>query len=209
MSVMSCCVHVRFQIYEEVEIGTEVGEVVATDNDSGDLGRVVYSISDNDKLVPSVAVDVVLWSLCPCNRFTINSTTGQITTKDDVDREDQPSYTVTVTATDQDPDEDARRSNSALATIIGTLSTIMMSLPLCLLPYNNGTVLDVNDNSPQFSEDMYEFTIAENTATVELPITATDGDDGTNKEIAYEIINGSTNNAFLISECTWKLSSHD
>lgn len=59
-SVMSCCVHVRFQIYEEVEIGTEVGEVVATDNDSGDLGRVVYSISDNDKLVPSVAMDVVL-----------------------------------------------------------------------------------------------------------------------------------------------------
>lgn len=149
----------QFQIYEEVEIGTEVGEVVATDNDSGDLGRVVYSISDNDK-------------------FTINSTTGQITTKDDVDREDQPSYTVTVTATDQDPDEDARRSDSALATII---------------------VLDVNDNSPQFSEDMYEFTIAENTATVELSITATDGDDGTNKEIVYEIINGSTHNAFLIN----------
>ena len=51
---------VRFQIYEEVEVGTEVGGVVATDNDSGDLGRVVYSISDNDKLVPSVVKDVAL-----------------------------------------------------------------------------------------------------------------------------------------------------
>lgn len=70
-------------------------------------------------------------------------------------------------------------------------------------------MLDVNDNSPQFSEDMYEFTIAENTATVELTITASDGDDGTNKEIVYEIINGSTNNAFLIGECTLRLPSHD
>lgn len=41
---------VRFQIYEEVEIGSEVGGVVATDGDSGDLGRVFYSISDNEKL---------------------------------------------------------------------------------------------------------------------------------------------------------------
>lgn len=119
-----------------------------------------------------------------------------------MDREEQTSYTVTITATDQDPDEDTRRSNSVPATIIGTLITTMMSLPLHLLPSNNGTVLDVNDNSPQFSEDMYEFSIAENTATVELPITASDGDDGTNEDIVYEIINGSTNNAFLISECT-------
>lgn len=57
---MSCCVPVRFQIYEEVEIGTEVGEVVATDNDSGDLGRVLYSISDNEKFGPNIVIDVVL-----------------------------------------------------------------------------------------------------------------------------------------------------
>lgn len=47
---LSSYVPVRFQIYEEVEIGSEVGEVVATDADSGDLGRVFYSISDNEKL---------------------------------------------------------------------------------------------------------------------------------------------------------------
>ena len=61
--------------------------------------------------------------VCPChylpNRFTINSTTGVISTKDGLDHEDEMSYTVTVTATDQDPDEDARRSQAVQVTIAG------------------------------------------------------------------------------------------
>ena len=59
----------------------------------------------------------------PChyfpNRFTINSTTGVISTKAGLDHEDEMSYTVTVTATDQDPDEDARRSQAVQVTIAG------------------------------------------------------------------------------------------
>lgn len=146
---------------------------------------------------------------CPSlNRFTINSTTGRITTKGTVDREEEDSYTVTITATDQDPDEDTRRFDSVLATIIGTLIAISDNCHcyhLCLLYV---AVLDINDNNPQFSEDVYEFSIPENTATVELPITASDEDEGTNREILYEIINGSTNSAFLIGElCHYYITS--
>ena len=44
----------RFHIYEEVDVGSDVGTVVAVDMDSGDLGEVVYSISDSDKLVTTI-----------------------------------------------------------------------------------------------------------------------------------------------------------
>lgn len=54
-------------------------------------------------------------------RFTINESTGQITTKDSLDREQQNSYIVTITATDQDPNTLARRSQAVQATITGIL----------------------------------------------------------------------------------------
>lgn len=145
-------------------------------------------------------IDVVLSCPYTCDRFAINSTTGRISTKDTVDRETEDSYTVTITATDQDPDEDARRAQSVPATIIGTALIVVSDTAICHLHLLHCTVLDINDNGPQFSEDMYEFSIPENTATVELTITASDEDEGTNGEIVYEFINGTTNSAFLIGE---------
>ena len=61
-------------------------------------------------------------------------------------------------------------------------------------------MLDINDNGPQFSPDTYDFDLVENTDTVELPITASDRDSGTNAEIIFELISGNTNNAFVIGK---------
>ena len=61
-------------------------------------------------------------------------------------------------------------------------------------------MLDINDNSPEFTEEQYEVPIEENTDTIDFSVTATDGDVGTNAEIVYEFINGNTNNAFVIGE---------
>ena len=57
------------------------------------------------------------------DRFAINSTTGVITTKAGLNREDEDTYSVTVTATDQDPDEDKRRSQAVQVTITGRYTT--------------------------------------------------------------------------------------
>lgn len=76
-------------------------------------------------------------------------------------------------------------------------------LGLCM-----GTVLDINDNSPRFSSDTYQFSFLENTATVEFFVMASDMDEGTNGEVTYKFINGSTNNAFVIGECYTVIQHH-
>ena len=40
-----------FEVFEDVSVPSEVGEVAASDADSGMLGEVLYSISDNDQSV--------------------------------------------------------------------------------------------------------------------------------------------------------------
>ena len=64
----------------------------------------------------------------------------------------------------------------------------------------SSTVLDINDNGPEFSAATYELSLAENTDTVEFSITARDRDTGSNADITFEFINGSANNAFVIGE---------
>lgn len=63
------------------------------------------------------------------------------------------------------------------------------------------SVLDVNDNDPEFIPDSdYDVSFTENTDIIEFSVEATDIDIGTNSEITYEIINGSINNAFVIGK---------
>ncbi|XP_067161195.1 protocadherin alpha-3-like [Apteryx mantelli] len=49
------------------------------------------------------------------------------------------------------------------------------------------SVLDVNDNAPEFNQSVYKVQLPENSppATVILQLTATDKDEGTNQEISY------------------------
>ena len=62
------------------------------------------------------------------------------------------------------------------------------------------TILDVNDNAPQFLEPFYNTTISEDsdTGVVIAVVTARDIDSGTNSDIRYEITNGNIRVTFDI-----------
>ncbi|CRL00707.1 CLUMA_CG013964, isoform A [Clunio marinus] len=88
------------EVYENVPIGTEVVTVSATDTDSGENGRIEYSITANDdddfEIVPN----------------------GTIYTKRMLDRETKSTYNLVVTARDCAKDIDKRLSSTVQVTII-------------------------------------------------------------------------------------------
>nr|CAG4640600.1 EOG090X0007 [Eulimnadia texana] len=89
------------ELYENITIGSSVITVSATDQDSGENGRVVYSISGgNDE-----------------NQFDI-SQNGTIYTTKALDRETKSLYNLVVMATDQAKNVDKRLSSTVQVTII-------------------------------------------------------------------------------------------
>lgn len=70
------------------------------------------------------------------------------------------------------------------------------------------TVLDENDNSPEFSKPFYQASVLENTAltTNVLHVMATDLDDGSNGLVTFSVLSGNTNDAFKIDNSTGFLS---
>lgn len=68
-------------------------------------------------------------------------------------------------------------------------------------------VLDINDNTPIFSEDQYMFSVAENMN--QLPgfnVSATDMDLGSNGLILYTITGGNGEDTFVLGEPRVKVS---
>lgn len=74
---------------------------------------------------------------------------------------------------------------------------------------NSHAVLDINDNVPIFSEDLYVFSVPEN--TIQLPagfnVSATDRDLGSNGMIVYTIIGGNEEDTFVLGEPRVKVSN--
>ena len=62
------------------------------------------------------------------------------------------------------------------------------------------TVLDENDNAPDFDESTYIFEVNENTDFILFQVSASDSDIGTNREVRYGIVDGNTEQTFLISK---------
>ena len=123
-----------FTLAEESPVGTVVGVVNTTDQDTGNHGNVAYHLQS------------------PSSYFAIDSTTGIITSLVRIDREVTPTVTpIVVVATDS--------SKNNTATVFITIS-------------------DTNDNSPQFSDTLYEFTVdvSSSIGTVVGTITANDPD---------------------------------
>ena len=113
-------------------------------------------------------------------KFTIDSNTGTLTTSAKLDREEASSYRLIVTAKDHG-------TPSLSSTVVVTV-----------------TVLDENDNTPQFSSPFYKASVLENTAimTNVLHVTATDPDDGENGIVTFSIVSGNANDAFVINNAT-------
>lgn len=156
--------HYHKRVMEEAEKGILVGIIKAIDTDTEDAGMLTYSlIASQDARSQSM--------------FTIDRTSGSITTLTKLDREQIPVHYFTIIATDNGI---PRKSGSASLII---------------------TVTDDNDHTPLFEKDVYVRDVSENIdpKSIILTVRATDKDSGNNAKIQYSILNPDPpNDAFSI-----------
>ncbi|XP_076252739.1 cadherin-related tumor suppressor fat isoform X2 [Rhynchophorus ferrugineus] len=150
-------------VKENSPAGTWVLTAIATDKDVGLNAKIRYSIL-GDKI----------------EGFTVDQSTGVITTKGALDREETESYFLTLIA--QDCSATEPRATAVNLTI---------------------TVLDENDNSPVFSLPKYEVYISDHTKAAEFVFgaRASDADSGANSKITY-VLTGEHAYNFTINEDT-------
>ncbi|XP_008579220.1 PREDICTED: LOW QUALITY PROTEIN: protocadherin Fat 4-like [Galeopterus variegatus] len=114
------------------------------------------------------------------NKFSIGTIDGEVRLTGELDREEVSNYTLTVVATD--------KGQPSLSS-----STEVVVL-----------VLDINDNNPIFAQALYKVEINENTLTGTdiIQVFAADGDEGTNGQVRYGIVDGNANQEFRIDSVT-------
>ncbi|KAG8278057.1 Cadherin EGF LAG seven-pass G-type receptor 2 [Homalodisca vitripennis] len=166
-------------VRESVPIGSTVTTVRATDKDMGHNAEVEYAITS----INGGGLDEATGT------FAIDSHSGVVTTRLQLDRERTQVYTVVITATDQALPTNQRKSSSVTVVV---------------------RIQDDNDNYPQFSERTYSVTVPEDTAWSQSPIIATvkatDADEGHNAAIRYAIIGGNTQGQFSIDSQSGEVS---
>ncbi|KAG7461989.1 hypothetical protein MATL_G00197140 [Megalops atlanticus] len=118
------------------------------------------------------------------NKFSIGTVDGNVRLIGELDREELSNYTLTIVATDKG---EPPLSSTMDVTVV---------------------VLDVNDNTPSFSQNIYDIEIEENTLTGTdvLQVFASDADEGTNGQIRFSIGSGNTNSDFRIDSVTGMIS---
>ncbi|KAL8212546.1 UNVERIFIED_CONTAM: Cadherin EGF LAG seven-pass G-type receptor 3 [Gekko kuhli] len=117
--------------------------------------------------------------------FEIDSRSGLITTSGQVDREKMEKYSLVVEANDQGKEPGPRSA------------TVRVYI----------TVLDENDNVPQFSEKRYVVQVREDIRPHSeiLRVTATDLDKDNNALVHYNIISGNSRGQFSIDSVTGEI----
>ncbi|RVE70247.1 hypothetical protein OJAV_G00063040 [Oryzias javanicus] len=117
--------------------------------------------------------------------FEIDPRSGLITTHGSVDRETNEHYTLHVEASDQGKDPGPRSA------------TVKVFI----------TVLDENDNVPQFSEKRYVVAVKEDVRPHSeiLRVSATDRDKDSNAAVHYNIISGNSRGQFSIDSVTGEI----
>ncbi|XP_062332865.1 protocadherin alpha-8-like [Osmerus eperlanus] len=133
------------RVSENIVFGTTVIILNATDLDDGENGKIVYSFIKRGKVNPS-------------DMFDINSDTGEITVKGNLNYEETPAYEIRVQATDQGTSP--RSAHGKLLV----------------------EIMDVNDNSPEISVTSLINPVKEDAdiGTVVALITVKDADGGKN-----------------------------
>lgn len=118
------------------------------------------------------------------NKFSIGTIDGDVRLVGELDREELSNYTLTVVATDKGEPH-----------LSSTMDVTMV-------------VLDVNDNTPSFSQNIYDIEIEEDTLTGTdvIQVFATDADEGANGQIRFSIPGGNTNWDFRIDSVTGVIS---
>ncbi|XP_065195549.1 protocadherin Fat 4-like isoform X1 [Sycon ciliatum] len=139
-----------------------------------------YVVTDNSATDADIGTNsVVQYSFLSGNdgkQFSINKDTGVVTLVGPLDRENTSSY---------------------LLNIVGQNT---MATPV----YNDTyralvTVVDVNDNAPVFSKQLYTVTISEFTTigTIVLALKVTDADQGQNAAVTLDIVSGNSDGQIL------------
>ncbi|XP_029917160.1 protocadherin alpha-13-like isoform X5 [Myripristis murdjan] len=146
----------KARVSENAPVGTMVIQLNATDLDEGENGRLVYSF-------------VKRANMNPADMFFINSQTGEITVKGNLDHETQSAYEIRVQATDQ-----GYLPRSAIGKLLVE-------------------VIDVNDNAPEILVTSLMSPVKEDTeiGSVVALVTVTDKDGGNNGLTSGKLI-GST-----------------
>ncbi len=143
-----------FQVRENEPVLSPVGCINATDADSEQNAELEYYLGTG--------------SVCPAEApFTINTTTGCITTCQDIDYEVQQRYEFQVSVCDQG------------IPVLCTNETITVN------------VVDLNDNAPVYEEDPFIVEINENSMVGEsvLLVNSTDADSPPNSDIIFSFFN--------------------
>ncbi|XP_059919417.1 protocadherin Fat 4 [Gadus macrocephalus] len=118
------------------------------------------------------------------SKFSIGTVDGDVRLVGELDREELSNYTLTVVAIDK-----------GSPPLSSTMDVTMV-------------VLDVNDNTPSFSQNIYDVEIQEDTLTGSdvLQVFASDADEGTNGQIRFSIAGGNANAEFRIDSVTGMVS---
>lgn len=146
-------------VMEGIPLGSRIMKVEAVDPDSDSNGQVTYSLGALMYLEENSGSLVSI--------FTIDSDSGWISTRKDLDHEDNPSYIFTVVAFDRG--ENLLLSSTTTVTIV---------------------VEDVNDNPPRFLEQHYVATVKESDSPGEVvAMVNTRDDDSTanHRQVSYHI----------------------
>lgn len=146
-------------VMEGMPVGTRIIQVQALDSDSAANGQVAYSLGalfqsegDSDTLLGT---------------FSIDSNTGWISTRRNLDHESNPSYTFTAVASD-------------LGETLSLSSTTTVTV----------AVSDINDNPPRFLEQRYYGSVQESDPPGEVVAVLNTRDDDSsavNRQVSYHI----------------------
>ncbi|XP_053703389.1 protocadherin-16-like isoform X2 [Synchiropus splendidus] len=136
------------------------------------IGTQITLVTGNDvDSSPALAYSLQL-DPTALGKFGVHRYSGGVSLTAPLDFEEKTWYTVTVRATD------SQHQTEANVTIL---------------------VVDVNDNAPEFTHDLYQVTLPERTpaGSAVVTVTATDRDSGENGRIAYRVTS-STQDGFYI-----------
>ncbi|KAK6636218.1 hypothetical protein RUM43_009876 [Polyplax serrata] len=124
------------QILEGIPVNKAIVTVVAEDPDSGNNGKVMYSIASQEPEMPNHE-----------KHFGINPVTGVIYTLLPIDREAVDTFLLTVVATDQAQPESNRLSSEKLVTVIvediNDNAPVFVSMKAAVLPKEGVHVMNV------------------------------------------------------------------
>ena len=151
----------NFTVEEEQPSGTLVGQVTATDGDTGPYSGVMYSIVQDN---------------AAASLFSIDATSGVITTARVLDREQLVDQNLFL------PSQGSTETiNVMAADNTVPFRSAVVSIPIALV--------DINDNSPVIQTSSIPISVLENepAGSVVYTVVATDRDIGTNEEISFTL----------------------